>query len=82
MDDVSDDGCRHRRGLLPLPAAQGDFEMATTTEEKTGITPEQQQELDEVFERARKVLAIGQIPIGNAVAACDIVRRARGGEFL
>jgi sulfoacetaldehyde dehydrogenase len=32
--------------------------MATATEEKKGITPEQQQELDEVFERARKALAI------------------------
>jgi sulfoacetaldehyde dehydrogenase len=32
--------------------------MATATEEKRGITPEQQQELDEVFERARKALAI------------------------
>lgn len=32
--------------------------MATATEQKKGITPEQQQELDEVFERARKALAI------------------------
>ena len=32
--------------------------MATATQEKKGITPEQQQELDEVFERARKALAI------------------------
>jgi sulfoacetaldehyde dehydrogenase len=32
--------------------------MATATEEKKGITLEQQQELDEVFERARKALAI------------------------
>jgi len=32
--------------------------MATPTEEKKGITPEQQQELDEAFERARQALAI------------------------
>jgi sulfoacetaldehyde dehydrogenase len=32
--------------------------MATTTEEKKSITPEQQQELDHAFERARKALAI------------------------
>ncbi|MGE5171246.1 MAG: aldehyde dehydrogenase family protein [Rudaea sp.] len=32
--------------------------MATTTETKKGITEEQQQELDQAFERARKALAI------------------------
>ncbi len=32
--------------------------MATATEQKKGITAEQQQELDEVFERARRALAI------------------------
>lgn len=31
---------------------------APVTEEKKGLTPEQQQELDDVFERARKALAI------------------------
>jgi sulfoacetaldehyde dehydrogenase len=32
--------------------------MTTTVEEKKSITPEQRQELDEAFERARKALAI------------------------
>ncbi len=32
--------------------------MATPTEEKKGITPEQQQELDDAFERGRKALAV------------------------
>lgn len=32
--------------------------MAAETTEKKGLTPEQQQELDEVFERARKALAV------------------------
>ena len=32
--------------------------MTTAAEEKKSITPEQQQELDEIFERARKALAI------------------------
>ena len=32
--------------------------MATDTADKKGLTPEQQQELDEVFERAKKALAV------------------------
>jgi hypothetical protein len=61
--NITEDGTQHdqhvlRRCLPTDRVGEGDTQMATAPEVKKGITEEQQRELDDVFTRARKALAI------------------------